>query len=219
MTLDLDLARRNMVSNQVRTWEVLDARVLEVLGTVHREDFVPPAFRGAAYADLELPLGHGEIMMKPVLEGRLLQALELTRNDRVLEIGTGSGYLSACLAQLAGHVTSIDLRAEFTAVAQTRLRAAGIDNAELLTAEAVHEFVPAQRFDAIAITGAVATLPQRWLGWLNPGGRLFLIMGQAPAMQALLLRHGDAQPETVEVLFETDLPYLRNAAPQAQFVL
>ena len=145
MTLDLDLARRNMVSNQVRTWEVLDARVLEVLGAVRREDFVPSAFRGVAYADLELPLGHGEIMMKPVLEGRLLQALELTRDDRVLEIGTGSGYLSACLAQLAGHVTSIDLHAEFTTVAQTRLHAAGIDNAELLTAEAVQEFMPAHR--------------------------------------------------------------------------
>lgn len=219
MTLDLDLARRNMVSNQVRTWEVLDPRVLDVLGSVRRELFVRPDLEGMAYADLELPIGHGEIMMKPVLEGRLLQALALEGGEHVLEIGTGSGYLTACLAQLAARVTSVDIHADFTGSAMARLRGLGIDNCELLTAEALHGFMPAEPFDAIAVTGAVARLPQHWTGWLKPGGRLFVVQGRAPVMQALLLRQGAAEPERIEPLFETDLPYLRHAAPQTQFVL
>jgi protein-L-isoaspartate(D-aspartate) O-methyltransferase len=216
MTLDFELARQNMVSNQVRTWEVLDARVLDVLAALRREDFVPATCRDMAYADLELPLGHGETMMKPVVEGRMLQALELTASDRVLEIGTGSGFISACLSRLAGHVTSLDIHADFTTSARSALRAAQCDNVELITAEAVREFAPAQRYDAIAVTGAVATLPQRWLGWLNPGGRLFVVQGQAPAMQAMLLR---ADSGSSEILFETDLAYLQHAAPVARFVL
>jgi protein-L-isoaspartate(D-aspartate) O-methyltransferase len=216
MTLDFELARQNMVSNQVRTWEVLDARVLDVLSALRREDFVPAAYRDLAFADLELPLGHGEKMMKPVVEGRMLQALELTTEDNVLEIGTGSGFISACLARLAGHVTSLDIHADFTASAGAALRAAQCDNVELVTAEAVHEFVPAQRYDAIVVTGAVATLPQRWLGWLQPGGRLFVVQGRAPAMQATLLR---VDAGTSEILFETDMAYLQHAAPIARFVL
>ncbi len=216
MTLDFELARQNMVSNQVRTWEVLDARVLDVLSALRREDFVPAAYRDLAFADLELPLGHGEKMMKPVVEGRMLQALELTAEDTVLEIGTGSGFISACLARLAGHVTSLDIHADFTASAGAALRAAQCDNVELVTAEAVHEFVPAQRYDAIVVTGAVATLPQRWLGWLQPGGRLFVVQGRAPAMQATLLR---VDAGTSEILFETDMAYLQHAAPIARFVL
>ena len=216
MTLDFELARQNMVSNQVRTWEVLDARVLDVLTALRREDFVPAAYRDVAFADLELPLGHGEMMMKPVVEGRMLQALELTAEDNVLEIGTGSGFISACLARLAGHVTSLDIHADFTARAGSALRAAHCDNVELVTAEAVNEFAPAQRYDAIAVTGAVATLPRRWLGWLKPGGRLFVVQGRAPAMQATLLR---VDAGTSEILFETDLAYLQHAAPIARFVL
>lgn len=216
MTLDFELARQNMVSNQVRTWEVLDARVLDVLSALHREDFVPAAYRDLAFADLELPLGHGEKMMKPVVEGRMLQALELTAEDTVLEIGTGSGFISACLARLAGHVTSLDIHADFTARAGAALHAAQCDNVELVTAEAVHEFVPAQRYDAIVVTGAVATLPQRWLGWLQPGARLFVVQGRAPAMQATLLR---VDAGTSEILFETDMAYLQHAAPIARFVL
>jgi len=190
MTLDFELARQNMVSNQVRTWEVLDARVLDVLAALRREDFVP--------------------------EGRMLQALELTASDSVLEIGTGSGFISACLARLAGHVTSLDIHADFTASAGAALRAAQCDNVELITTEAVREFAPAQRYDAIAVTGAVATLPRRWLGWLKPGGRLFVVQGRAPAMQATLLR---VDAGTSEILFETDLAYLQHAAPIARFVL
>jgi len=154
--------------------------------------------------------------MKPVVEGRMLQALELAATDNVLEIGTGSGFITACLARLAGHVTSLDIHAEFTATARAALRAAGCDNAEAITTEAVREFAPAQRYDAIAVTGAVATLPQRWLGWLKPGGRLFVVQGRAPAMQATLLR---VAAGTTEILFETDLPYLQHAAPVPRFVL
>lgn len=219
MTPDLALARRNMVSNQVRTWEVLDARVLDVLGHTAREDYVTAPYQALAYADLELPLAHGERMMKPVVEGRLLQALELRADDQVLEIGTGSGYLTACLAQLSGHVHSLEIHADLSAAATTRLAAAGITNVSLQTADAMHAPAPAQRFDAIAVTGAMAELPQPWLGWLKPGGRLFVVEGAAPAMQAVLLRLDPTGGVQRERLFETELPYLQHAAPRVGFVL
>ena len=221
MSFDFELARRNMVSNQVRPWDVLDPRVLETLASVRRADFVPASYRATAYADIALPLGHGEVMLKPAVEGRILQSLEIGPDDHVLEIGTGSGYFSACLSRLAGRVTSIDIHADFVAAATSRLREAGFDNVETEIAEAVHGYGPTVHFDAIAVTGAVATLPQRWLGWLKPGGRIFAISGRAPAMQALLLRThpGTSQPVSVETLFETDLPYLQHAAPQESFVL
>lgn len=219
MTLDFELARQNMVSNQVRTWEVLDPRVLDTLGAVRREDFVPAACRAMAFADLELPLGHGEIMMKPVLEGRLLQALEVAATDDVLEIGTGSGFVTACLARLAASVTSLDIHADFTAAAMEKLQAAGCENIELATIDAVNAFTPTRRYDAIAVTGAVADIPVRWLSWLKPGGRLFVVQGRAPVMHGTLLRTSDGVAPATEILFETDLPYLRNAEPASQFKL
>src|SRR5581483_1136083 len=140
MAMNFDQARQNMVENQVRPWEVLDGRVLDVLRHVRREDFVPAAHRQLAFADLNLPLGHGEVMMKPVVEGRVLQALALKPEDSVLEIGTGSGFLTACLANLAAQVTSVDIHADFTAVASQRLQAAGITNVQLQTGEAVNDW-------------------------------------------------------------------------------
>lgn len=219
MTLDFNVARQNMVSNQVRSWEVLDPRVLDTLGAVRREDFVPVACRAMAFADLELPLGHGEIMMKPVLEGRLLQALEIAATDSVLEIGTGSGFLTACLARLAASVTSLDIRVDFTASAKAKLQAAGCGNVELATIDAVHAFAPAQRYDAIAVTGAVADVPGRWLEWLKPGGRMFVVQGQTPVMRATLMSAVDGNTPMTEFLFETDLPYLQNAGPVSRFRL
>ena len=128
MAMNFEQARQNMVENQVRPWEVLDARVLDVLSRVRREDFVAPAHRQLAFADLCLPLGHGEVMMKPVVEGRVLQALELMPADHVLEIGTGSGFLTACMAKLSAQVTSVDIHADFTVAATQRLQATGISN-------------------------------------------------------------------------------------------
>ncbi len=217
MAMNIEQARQNMVENQVRPWEVLDARVLEVIRRVHREDFVATGHRQLAFADLCLPIGHGEVMMKPVVEGRLLQALDLHPGDRVLEIGTGSGFLTACLASMSAHVTSVDIHADFSAAASERLLAAGIGNVELITGEAVVDWQPQAQFDALVVTGAVAEIPPRWLAWLKPGGRALIVHGQSPAQQATLLTHEGAGRYREETLFETDLPYLSHAEPSARF--
>jgi protein-L-isoaspartate(D-aspartate) O-methyltransferase len=218
MAMNFEQARLNMVENQVRPWEVLNGRVLEVISRVHREDFVDSAHRQIAFADLCLPLGHGEVMMKPVVEGRVLQALELQPTDRVLEIGTGSGFLTACLAGLAAHVTSLDLHADFTAAAAQRLQLAGVGNITLATGEAVNEWQPDGLFDALVVTGAVFDIPPRWFDWLKPGARLLAVRGLSPVQQATLLTREDAGRYREETLFETDLPYLIHAEPPQRFV-
>jgi protein-L-isoaspartate(D-aspartate) O-methyltransferase len=218
MAMNFEQARLNMVENQVRPWEVLDGRVLDVLGSVRRADFVADGHRQLAFADLCLPLGHGEVMMKPVVEGRVLQALELLPTDHVLEIGTGSGFLTACLASLAARVTSVDIHADFTAAAAERLHAAGVVNAELVTGEAVNGWQSDVLFNALVVTGAVAELPPRWLSWLAPGARALIVRGQSPVQHATLLIHEGAGRYREEVLFETDLPYLTHAEPLQRFV-
>ena len=217
MTLDYAKARENMVEQQVRPWDVLDPRVLDAIATLPREAFVPEALRALAYADTALPLGHGESMMKPVLEGRALQALLPQAEESVLEIGTGSGYLTACLAKLAREVVSIERHADLAEAARARLAAQGIGNAKIETADAF-AWDNHQPFDVICVTGAVDALPARFIHWLKPGGRLFAVQGRSPAMEAVLVRK-DVNGLRSESLFETDLPYLAGAAPQPEFTL
>jgi protein-L-isoaspartate(D-aspartate) O-methyltransferase len=218
MPIDFETARHAMVEQQVRPWEVLDPRVLDVLGQVRREDFVLPRHRKLAFADLALPLDHGEFMLKPVVEGRLLQALDLAPEAEVPEIGTGSGFLTACLARLARAVTSIDVHADFVERAQGRLQALGLACARIECVDAF-AYQPARQFDAIAVTGAVAQIPARFVEWLKPGGRLFVVHGHSPVQEAVALtRNADGAPH-IESLFETDLPYLRGAAPVERFAL
>ena len=215
--MDFDTARATMIEQQIRPWEVLDPRVLDALAQVRREDFVPRAYRTLAFADIALPLDHDEKMLKPVIEGRLLQALDLNAADDVLEIGTGSGFITACLARLAHAVTSIDIHADFIDAAKPRLIAAGAGNVRLEVAD-VLAWNSGRQFDAVCIGGAVAEIPARVLDWVKPGGRLFVIRGRAPAQQALrMTRRADGWH--TESLFETDIPYLRGAAPQPQFAL
>jgi protein-L-isoaspartate(D-aspartate) O-methyltransferase len=218
MAMNFDQARLNMVENQVRPWEVLDGRVLDVISKVHREDFVDAAHRQLAFADLCLPLGHGEVMMKPVVEGRVLQALDLQPTDHVLEIGTGSGFLTACLASLSAKVTSVDIHADFTVAATRRLQNAGVTNAELVTGEAVDGWQPNELFDALVVTGAVSSIPARWLTWLKTDARALIVRGQSPVQHATLLTHEGAGRYREETLFETDLPYLTHAEPLKRFV-
>jgi protein-L-isoaspartate(D-aspartate) O-methyltransferase len=219
MPLDFERARFNMIEQQVRPWEVLDPRVLDVMAKVRREDFVPVRWRKLAFADVEIPLGHGETMNKPVLQGRILQALEVQPGDTVLEIGSGSGYLTACLAHLGREVLSIEQHADLAERARARLAEAGLANVRIEVGDALSGWEPGRRFDAIAVNGAVETIPQRFLDWLNPGGRLFVVRGVAPAMEAVLLTRDAVSGFATDSLFETDIPYLNHAAPPQRFVL
>lgn len=217
MTINYNQARENMVEQQVRPWDVLDARVLDTLVRLPREAFVAESHRALAYADLELPLGHGQSMMKPVVEGRALQALKPQAGEDVLEIGTGSGYLAACLGRLARDVVSLEIQPEFAASARAHLDATGLgNNVRIETADAL-AWETERRFDAICVTAAVATVPARFLQWLRPGGRLFVVRGTSPVMEAVL-HVNDVNGARIESLFETDLPYLIGAAPAPQFV-
>ena len=220
MTFDYAKARETMVEQQVRPWDVLDPRVLEVLARLPREAFVAEPHRALAYVDLELPLGHGETMLKPVIEGRALQALALEGGESVLEIGTGSGFLTACLASIAREVVSIERHADLADAARGRLQAQGLANADVVTADAF-AWEPDRAFDAICVTGAVDVIPSRFVQWLRPGGRMFVVRGRVPAMEAVLLRTpdggGDVNGPRVESLFETDLPYLAGAEPPPEF--
>lgn len=215
MTLDYAKARETMVEQQVRPWDVLDPRVLGVLSALPREDFVPAAHRALAYVDIEIPIGHGEAMMKPVVEGRALQALALADSDEVLEIGTGSGFLAAALSRLARDVVSLERHADLADAARARLLAHAIGNVRIEHADAF-AWDSDRRFDAICVTGAVDTVPSRFLQWLRPGGRMFVVHGRVPAMQASLLRTA-VNGTRSESLFETDLAYLAGAAPVPEF--
>lgn len=218
MSLNIELARHNMIEQQVRPWDVLDSRVLESLSAIRREDFVAPSQRDLAFADVDLPLGHGEVMLRPVLEGRLLQAASPTREESVLEVGTGAGFLTACLARLAGSVVSLEQYEDFSDAARTRLHAANVRNARIETTDAVRTFAANEAFNVMVVTGAVQTLPQHWRGWMKPGGRIIAVVGDSPAQCAIMhTRDGDAWIE--QTLFETDLPYLRHAEPPRRFAL
>jgi protein-L-isoaspartate(D-aspartate) O-methyltransferase len=219
MSMNFEQARFNMVEQQVRPWEVLDGRVLELLETTHREDFVPVRYRKMAFSDIAIPLDHEQNMMKPVVEGRLLQALELKPDETVLEIGTGSGFITACLAQLAKRVVSVDIHEQFTAEAEAKLKDKDISNVELETGDAMTGWQPEQAHDVVVVTGSVEDIPDQFRGWVNPRGRLFVVCGESPAMEAKLLTKLNATEWHEESLFETDLARLTNAetAPEFEF--
>ncbi len=209
--MNFEQARFNMIEQQIRPWEVLDQQVLEVLAKIRREAFVPEQYRQLAFSDIRIPLGHGETMMNPNVEGRLLQALSVRPEDRILEIGTGSGYVTACLATLGSSVLSVDIHADFTETAQARLQAAGLHNVQLQTGDAARGWGNL-RYDVIAITGALPVLDPLWRDLLTVGGRLFAVVGTAPIMEAILVTRVGEQEWTSESLFETELPCLLNSA-------
>ena len=217
MTHDYAHAREMMVEQQVRPWDVLEPRVIDVLATMPREVFVPRAYAGVAYADLALPLGYGESMLKPVVAGRALEALKPLDTEDVLEIGTGSGYVTACLARLSRDVTSLEQHPDFVEAARARLAEVGIANVRLESVDAF-AWQTDRRFDAICVTAAVAAIPQRFVDLLKPNGRMFIVRGRSPAMEAVLVRNENGATR-IESLFETDLPYLAGAAPAPQFHL
>lgn len=214
--MDTDFARQQMVEQQVRAWDVLDPDVLQVLKDIPREQFVPTGYESLAFADTEIPIGHGQSMMTPTLEGRLLQALKPAAGDKVLEVGTGTGFVTACLARLADHVTSIDIFEDFLDTARANIEDAGVSDFTLMQLDAT-ESLPDGPFDVIAVTGSVESFDPRFVEALAPGGRLFLVAGAGPAMEArLVIRTGDNDWQS-ESLFETTLTPLINSVEPPQF--
>lgn len=216
--MNMEQARFNMIEQQIRTWEVLDPAVLDLLGRVPREDFVPAKYRKLAFADLAIPLGHEQVMMAPKVEGRVLQALGIQPEDSVLEVGTGSGYLTALLASLAQHVYSVDIYPEFKAPTQQKLAARGLSNVTVETGDAAPGWTQHGPYDVIVITGSFPLYPEHYQRSLRINGRMFVIVGQAPAMEALLITRMGEADWMRESLFETDIPALINAPLPQPFV-
>ena len=215
--LDLNAARRQMIEQQVRAWDVLDLKVLEAMQRVPRERFAPPAFSDLAFADMGLPLGHGQHMLAPKLEGRLLQALELHPDDTVLEIGTGSGYFAACLGALARSVKSLEIHADLAAAARANLDHNDVHNVTVETAD-VFAYADPARYDAVVLTGSLPVYDPRFEQWLAVGGRLLVVVGQGPVMEARRITLTNPGELLRESLFETAVDPLLHAAEPPKFV-
>lgn len=213
---NVEQVRFNMVEQQIRPWDVLDTRVLDLLSKVKREQFVPPARREMAFMDMEIPLGYGASMWQPKLEARAVQALQVSRGDRVLEVGSGSGYLTALLSQLAAHITSVEIMPELHAFAKKNLASHHINNVTLAMGDAARDWPGL--YDVIVLTGSVPVLPDAFLNNLIPGGRLFAIVGDAPVMQAKLITCVTSGVFESNILFETSVAPLQNALQPNRFV-
>lgn len=220
MTFDIERARFNMVEQQVRTWDVLDPDVLELLFTVKREEFVPAAYRSLAFADLELPLSSngksGQSMWAPKMEARVLQVLSLAPGERVLEIGTGSGYFTALLAARGASVTSVEIDARRAAEARARLARQGVTGATVETGDGARGY-GRETYNVIVLTGSTPVLDDAFAAQLAPGGRLFAVVGEAPVMKARLLRWTAPGAPVATDIFETVVPALINAPQPERF--
>ncbi len=220
--MDFNQARFNMVEQQVRPWDVLDPRVLNVIGNIPREQFVPEHCKALAYADTAIPIGQYEgrtsHMLNPVVEGRLLQSLAITEDDTVLQIGTGTGYITACIATLARHVDSVDINPEMTAMAENNLARFEINNVILSTGDASSKWEQKQFYDCIAIMGSMPAIPEFYKKALKEGGRMFVVVGDAPVMKAMLVTRIGKNEWIDEELFETCIDSLINAEKPAEFV-
>ncbi|HTO48245.1 MAG TPA: protein-L-isoaspartate O-methyltransferase [Burkholderiales bacterium] len=215
--MNIEQARFNMVEQQIRTWEVLDQAVLDLLYVVRREEFVPDAYRALAFSDLEIPIGSGQKMMQPKVEARILQELAPKSTDRVLEVGTGSGYMAALLAHRARHVHSVEIVPELKRLGEANLRRAGVANVTVEGGDAARGWAKHAPYEVIVLTGSTPELPDAFLAQLAPGGRLFAVVGEAPVMEARLITCvGPGSFNTVD-LFETILAPLVNALERDKF--
>jgi len=207
--MDFVKARFNMVEQQVRPWDVLDTRVLDVINEVPRENFTPDQYKNLAYADTRIPLGNFNdspcTMANPIIDGRILQEMNIQEDDLILEIGTGSGYLTACLAKLGRHVDTVDINEELTAQAEKNLQALSINNVNLTTGDASKSWDQKRNYDVIVISAAMKTIPDSYKKLLKPNGRMFIVTGEAPAMTAYLVTRTEENNWTVEELFETNI--------------
>ncbi|MDR9433694.1 MAG: protein-L-isoaspartate O-methyltransferase [Spiribacter sp.] len=217
--VNLANARDNMIEQQLRTWEVLNERVLGALEALPREQFVPSAYRNLAYADMQIPLGQGQVMLEPKVEGRLIQAVDPQPQDHVLEIGTGSGFLTACLASLAHHITSVEIHTAWSEQARSTLDELTITNTDLHIGDAASGWDDGRYYDVIAVTGSLPELHQGFHHRLSQGGRLFVIVGQSPIMEAMLITRVGEDQWASESLFDTSTPALIGAPMTRSFSL
>ena len=218
MSIDFEYARRLMLDQQIRTWDVIDQRVLDAVAQSPREDYVPANFRTLAFADMNIPLANGQVMMPPKLEARLLQALMIDADDKILEVGTGSGYVTSLLAKLGRQVHSVDIFPDFIADAAQKLAAHGIANVTLEVGDAARGWARSAPYDVIFITGSLPLPSDDFRAQLAPGGRLVAIVGRAPVMEAKLIERLDGNNYRTRSLLETVLPPLVNAPEPARFV-
>ncbi|BAN36718.1 protein-L-isoaspartate(D-aspartate) O-methyltransferase [Sulfuricella denitrificans skB26] len=218
--MDIERARFNMVEQQIRPWDVLDQDVLDLLRQIRREDFVPEQYRELAFSDMEIPLGHGEAMLSPKFEAKILQEVGVKSTDQVLEVGTGSGYLTALLARMAhgGSVHSVEIVPEFSSQAAAMLKQHGIANITLEVGDAARGWKQAGPYDVIVLTGSVPVLPEAFQADLKVGGRLFAVVGESPVMEAQLITCVAKGVYRTTNLFETSVPPLKNAMQPQRFV-
>ena len=215
--MNIELARFNMIEQQIRPWDVLNLGVLELLAVVKREDFVPPEHRGMAFVDTEVPLPGGQCMLAPKVEARLLQELAVHKHERVLEIGAGSGYMAALLAHKAQHVTTLEIDPALAAFAAANLKRAGVMNATVITADASKAPPADGPFDVIVLSGSVSEVPEALLAQLKVGGRLAAIVGEEPVMRAVLVKRSADQGLARTVLFDTVAQRLRGFMEPSRF--
>ncbi len=216
--MDVERARFNMIEQQIRPWDVLDSRVLDLLNEFRREDFVPESYRALAFADVNIPLPHGQTMMQPKMEARLVQELTLSGREKVLEIGTGSGYMTGLLAHLSASVDTVDIFPDFLEQAREKLAAHGLNNINYFEGDAAKGWQGSEPYDAIIITGSMPRLPESYKSNLTLNGRLIAIVGESPVMEAVLVRRLERNSWQQISLFETDLPPLVNAESPRRFV-
>lgn len=215
--MDIEQARFNMIEQQIRTWDVLNMDVLDLLKEIHREEFIPDAYHELSFADTHIPLGHEQTTMTPKVEARLLQAIALKTNETVLEIGTGCGYLTALLAKSAKHVRSIDIFPDFIKATNDNIINTGLVNIELENVDVYSLFEQSEKYDVLVLTASLPKMDKRFLNLLNDGGRMFAIIGESPAMEACVLTKQDDSNYTIKSLFEIDLPALIGAETKEPF--
>ncbi len=215
--MNLEETRFNMVVQQIRTWNVLDDSVLDLLYKIRREEFVLPANRAMAFVDMETPLGHGQVMLAPKMEARILQELHVQKTDKILEVGSGSGYLTALLAEKGAHVYSVEIVPELKAMAENNLRTHGITNVTVEQGDAAQGWSKHEPYGVIVLTASTPVLPETFLKSLNPGGRLFAIVGEDPVMEALLITCTAPGEFKTTQLFETCTAPFINALQPARF--